>query len=151
MQRLVDATQKLHQQKIASENDLLELYNQLVKQEQRVSLLVLDIGEAEAALISERTMRQQVSAKLSEIEALTRAKDAEATQLRDQLTHVSNVAEAQKLMADANAGMAGKESQRADRLAGASALKTKLLIATGGLLLLACVIIILLIRAKLPL
>lgn len=150
MQQLIDVTQKLHQQKLATESDLLKLYNQLVDQEQRVSLLAADISEAERALASERTMRQQVSAKLSEIEALTRAKDAEALQLRDQLTHMSDVAEAQRKMAGDNAVLVGKESARADRVAGESALKTRLLIITGSLLLVACLIIFLLVRAKLP-
>jgi hypothetical protein len=151
MQKLIDTALRLRQQKAANENDLLELYNQLVKQEQRTALLVLDISSVELALASERTMRNQVSSKLSQIEALARAKDAEGAQLRDQLTHASDVAEAQKQMAQHNANLVGKESQRADRLAGESSLKTKLLIATGGLLLLAVVTIILLLRAKLAL
>jgi hypothetical protein len=151
MQKLIDTALKLRQQKAAKENDLLELYNRLVGQEQRVRVLVADISSAELALTSERTMRSQVSSKLSQIEALVRAKDAETNQLRDQLSYASDVAEAQKQMAQHNASLVGKESQRADRLAGESTLKTKLLIGTGGLLLLACVLIILLVRSKLPL
>ncbi len=150
MQQLVETTMRLRQQKAASESDLLKLYNRLVEQEKRMRMLVSDISDAETSLASERNMRQQVSVKLSEAEALIAAKDAEALQLRDQLVYMNDVAEAARKMADDNAALAGKESARADSATGASNLKTRLLLGTGGLLLLACGVIFLLVRTKLP-
>lgn len=150
MQQLVETTMRLRQQKAASESDLIKLYNRLVEQEKRMRVLVADISDAEATLLSERNMRQLVSVKLSEAEALIAAKDAEAHQLRDQLTYMNDVAEAQKRMADDNAALASKESARANRVAGESDFKGRLLIATVGLLLVAGLIIFLLVRTKLP-
>ena len=150
MQQLVETTLRLRQQKAASESDLLKLYNRLVEQEKRMRMLVSDISDAETSLASERNMRQLVSVKLSEAEALIAAKDAEALQLRDQLTYMNDVAEATRKMADDNAALAGKESARADRVAGESAFKGRLLLGTAGLLLVAGLIIFLLVRTKLP-
>lgn len=151
MQQLVEEADRLRQQKTATENELLSLYNSLVEQEKRMRVLVVDISEAEASLTSERAMRKQVSSKLSEAEVLISAKDAEAQQLRDQLAYVSDVADAARKMADDNATLASRESARADKVAGESSLKTKLLVGTGGLLLLSVLAIFLLVRAKLPL
>lgn len=150
MQELVAQADKLRQQKAASESDLIKLYNRLVEQEKRVRVLVADITGAEASLASERNMRRAVSVKLSEAEALIAAKDAEAQQLRDQLIYMNDVAEATRKMADDNATLAGRESARADKVAGEASLVTKLLVGTGGLLLLAVLVIFLLVRAKLP-
>ena len=150
MQLLVETTRQLRQQKVVNENDLLQLYNRLVDQEKRMHVLVADISSAELSLASERSMRKLASVKLSEAETLITAKDAEAAQLRDQLTYMNDVAEAQKRMADDNAALVSKESARADRVAGESAFKGRLLIVTAGLLLLAVFIIILLVKTKLP-
>lgn len=150
MQQLVETAARLRQQKAASENDLLQLYNKLVEQEKRMTLLVMDIGEAEVSLADALTKVQQVSVKLSDAEALVAAKDAEAMQLRDQLIYMNDVAEAQRQMADQNATLASKESARADRVTGESKLKTKLLIGTGSLLLVTIFVIVLLVRSRLP-
>ena len=82
MNAAVGEANRLRKQKRATENELLALYNRLVAQEKRMRVLVDDIIDAEAALISERDLRQKVSAKLSEAEKLNAAKEAENAELR---------------------------------------------------------------------
>lgn len=150
MQRLVETTTRLRQQKTVSENELLQLYLRIVEQEKRTRLLVTAISDAESTLAAERGLRAQVGAKLIEAEALVVSKEAEAAQLRAQLVHVSDVLDDQKRLADANADLASKAAARASELEGASDLKTKLLIGTVCLLVVAGLVIILLIRTRLP-
>lgn len=89
---------RLRQQKHATESELITLYNHLLEQERRTKILVSDIIDAEASLIHEKNLRQEVSDRLAESEKLAAAKDNENAELRrlldysEQLTEKASVA-----------------------------------------------------------
>lgn len=150
IQSLVTEVMRLRKQKTASENELLALYNRLVEQEKKTRLLVKDITEAETALMQERELRAQVSDKLAEAEQQVAAKDAEATQLRGQLSHSESVADAYAKSADDNARLAQREAGRADRAEGGSKLKTKIIVGLSLALLASLVGIYFLSKKRFP-
>ena len=150
MQSLVTEVGRLRKQKAASENELMLLYNRLVEQEKKTRMLVIDISDAEAALASERTLRSQVSAKLSEAERLIHAKDAEAVQLRGQLAHAEQVADAYSNAADQNAQLAAAHSAKASKAQGTISILSKFLLAASLAFVLSAIINVIQFRGKLP-
>lgn len=108
MQSLVAEAKRLREQKSATEEQLLDFYNQLVAQEKRSRVLVAELASASQSLDSERALRAAVSSRLSETEILVAAKDSEARELRDQLVHQNQVTSAYGKAASDNANLAAK-------------------------------------------
>lgn len=122
----------------ATENDLLEHWNNLVAHEKRFSILMEDMEKATEMLEVERVLRAEVNSRLSETEAQIRAKDAEAEHLRSQLTHEQR---ATQVAAEQAAGYRDEAAHNkqlhsdavaaAAKVKGGSDLKTKFLIGLG--------------------
>ena len=122
----------------ATENDLLEHWNSLVAHEKRFSILMEDMDRATEMLEVERVLRAEVNSRLSETEAQIRAKDAEADQLRSQLSNEQRATQAAAEQAAAYRDEAAHNKQlHSDAVAatakvkGGSDLKTKFLIGLG--------------------
>lgn len=150
IQSLTGEVERLHRQKSASENELLALYNRLVEQEKRFAILVSDLTDAEIALEQERALRQQAAESLVKAESMIHAKEAEATQLRGQLDHAEQVADAYSSAAERNARLAAAESSRADQLKGQLKTITWMLVGASLLCLVSLIFNYFQFRVRLP-
>jgi len=111
----VAEAKRLHEQKSASENELLALYNALVAQEKDMNLLSVELHTASTALVTEKAHSAIVMNKLNEATKLAADKDAENAELRrvleysqgltDQATKVANDAMANNLKLTADVGI----------------------------------------------
>jgi chromosome condensin MukBEF ATPase and DNA-binding subunit MukB len=137
----------------ATENDLIKHWNRLVEHEKRYSILKDDMEKATESLEQERILRAEVNSRLSETEAQIRAKDAEADQLRGQL---SNEQRATQAAAEQAAAYRDQVDHKTELLAGAyrdtakekgaNELKTKIMIGLGIALLLSVALNVLQLR-----
>lgn len=98
----VAEAKRLLEQKTATENELLTLYNLLVEQEKGLSVLTADIGVARNALIVEKRHSGVTLQQLQLAETRALAKEAEADELRRLLTYSESLtAQATKTAKDA--------------------------------------------------
>jgi chromosome segregation ATPase len=147
---LVAEADRLRTQKRASEGELLALYNRLVAQEKQAAALVRSVSEAEAALASERFLRNAISEELSKAEQLTTAKDAEVELLRNQLTLSEATADAMQTAAEHNAKLANASADKAAASSGRSSTLTRMLIAAIIFSVVSFSLNIVQLRGKLP-
>ena len=117
-QSLIAEVDRLRKLKTAGENDLLALYNRLVEQERKFAVMVSDLTSAENDLAAERALREESMAALVEAQAKATSKDAEANQLRSQLTQESANADSYKAAADQHSAASAANAARANQSAG---------------------------------
>lgn len=147
MQSLVSEVSRLKAQKRASENELLALYNRLVAQDRRASVILQNLTAAEVSLAEERTLRRKADESVIAAESLVHAKDAEAAQLRSQLAHAEQISDSYEQAATRNAELAAKSKADADKAAGVISLLTKFLIGVSIALVISIVTNLLLFKA----
>ena len=135
-QSLIAEVDRLRKLKSAGENDLLLLYNRLVEQERKFSIMVTDLTSAENDLAAERALREEAMAALVEAQAKATSKDTEASQLRSQLIQESANADSYKTAADQHAAASASNAAKANQSEGTIQTQRRVLLIVGILLLL---------------
>lgn len=128
---VIKEVQRLRDQRSASENELIQLYDAMVAQEKRSLGLAKDLIAAEVSLADERKLRKSVTVTLGDVERSAVAKDAEAKRLREQLADAARANNELLIHAETNAATAQATAGAVDKLRGESAYKTKLLTGIG--------------------
>lgn len=118
MRTAVEEADRLRKQKSASENELLNLYNQLVAQDQKMGSLLTDLTGAQSSLFTERKLRKEASDLLALTRVQIAERDAETTMLRAQLAQANAQTDECYKNAQAAADSLQKVSERAATEAG---------------------------------
>lgn len=120
MKTALEEADRLRKQKTASENELVALYNQLVAQDQKMGVLLIDLTGAQSSLAAERKLRKEANDLLADARAKVAARDAETALLRSQLDQANAQAEtyftSAKQAADAQAKSAAQAATAEGRV-----------------------------------
>jgi hypothetical protein len=151
MQAVIIEVARLKSQKNATENELGEVYRRMVEIEKDRSVLLDDIMVAQSELGIERQLRKEAESKVVDAQTYATQMEQYAAQSKAALLHEQKVAKQLRDDATSNAKAAGENAALASELRGANSLKNKLLWGVSILAFIEFLLILFLIRTRIPL
>jgi hypothetical protein len=136
MKTALEEADRLRKQKSASENELLNLYNQLVAQDQKVGSILTDLTSAQTSLATERRLRKEANDLMTDMRSKIAIRDAETVMLRAQLEQSNAQSDAYYASAKDTAAKLQKAQQDVGIAEGQVKTWRNIALTAGGILLL---------------